>query len=122
MRAFAEALEVVPFTLAENAGLSPIAVGTSPVPSSCSIAVLYQACCCWLSVRRHLNDCTIGVPSAEGQMQCFHLVPVKIANDTSQAEHELAALRSALETSIECQMMSGSACGRMRGGGTGGAD
>lgn len=26
VRAFAEALEVVPFTLAENAGLSPIAV------------------------------------------------------------------------------------------------
>ena len=32
VRAFAEALEVVPFTLAENAGLSPIAVGTRILP------------------------------------------------------------------------------------------
>ena len=28
MRAFADALEVVPFTLAENAGLNPIAIVT----------------------------------------------------------------------------------------------
>ena len=46
VRAFAEAMEVVPYTLAENAGLNPIqasaaAAGTSPAArASCHIIII----------------------------------------------------------------------------------
>jgi chaperonin GroEL (HSP60 family) len=57
VRAFAEALEVVPYTLAENAGLSPIAVRSThqsfnnckqahPLPAPHAVLNCSSACMC----------------------------------------------------------------------------